>query len=186
MNTNEEKQGKKTRHDACFEEIYAGYGAEILNYLQAHTNNFDDAKEISQEVFTKLYRTMLERDEPIQDPRSFLFALARNSHSDFYNGKLPEDGFDDDIEPAAPAEPENFLAQKVESILECCLIAPALSPRQQIGLRMHTIGGISQRDIAEFLEVSRRIIRTDLEKGYRLLQDYCTLEGLTPELFHTG
>ena len=186
MNTNEKKKERNTRHDACFEEIYESFGAEILNYLKAHTDNFDDAEEISQEVFVKLYRAMVESDEPIQDPRSFLFTLARNSHSDFYKGKLSEDGFDDDFELAAPVEAENFLAQKVDSILECCLMAPVLSPRRQVGLRMHVIGGLSQRDIAEFMEVSRQTIRRDLDKGYEVLRAYYELEGLTLDLVLAG
>ena len=186
MTTFKNKKEQKARQDAYFEEIYATYAQDIRNYLLARIDNVDDTEDIFQNVFARLYKKITAIDESIKNLRSYLYALARFSHIDFYRGKSPEEDIEERFDLQAPAEPENFLAWKVESILECCLIAPVLSPRQQICLRMHTIGGLSQRDIAEFLEVSRRIIRTDLEKGYRILRAYYKLEGLTPEYVTVG
>ncbi len=186
MKTNGTKNERKIWQDAYFEELFAVYWREILSYIKDRTTNLDDAEDIFQNVFTRLCRKIAKTDKPIKNPRSYLYTLARFAKIDFYRGKHPEEDIEEQSDLPAPAKPENFLAEKVESIMECCLIAPALSPRQQIGLRMHVKGGLSQTDIAEFLEVSRQVVRTDLKKGYRILRAYYELEGINLEFVHAG
>jgi RNA polymerase sigma-70 factor (ECF subfamily) len=68
----------------AFGEIYERHATAIYRYLYAHLSNVEDAEDLTEDVFLKVWRALpdyRDREYPFQ---AFLFRVARNSLIDHY------------------------------------------------------------------------------------------------------
>ena len=67
----------------AFTQLYEETYDELLKYIITHCSNLEDANEILQDTYLDFYRA-LKRGNIIQDPRSYLFAIAKNKVKKHY------------------------------------------------------------------------------------------------------
>lgn len=67
----------------AFTQLYEETYDELLKYIVTHCSNLEDANEILQDTYLDFYRA-LKRRNIIQDPRSYLFAIAKNKVKKHY------------------------------------------------------------------------------------------------------
>ncbi|MHC6224269.1 RNA polymerase sigma factor [Pseudomonas sp. X10] len=139
-------------HDSC-----RGFYADILHFLRKRMDNASDAADMTQDVFTQWlgYR---ERAQ-VQQPRAFLFQMARNLLSDYWrrqkvrHGVLAEN--DTGAEhPAAPANDPLEHAQRLQRLEQLRQVLAELSPRRREALMLHRFEGLTQAQIAERMNIS--------------------------------
>ena len=130
----------------------------------------------------KLYQALKNPAGHIKQVRGFLYQLCKNQVHDFYKQEPVGEDIQEDLLEVPFVPQEDKLAVEIASALDCCFIAPRLTPRQQMGLRLNLLGGLNLSEIATFLEVSRPTVRTDLEKGFQVVRNLFAAEGLTLEL----
>ncbi|HOC53913.1 MAG TPA: RNA polymerase sigma factor [Candidatus Pacearchaeota archaeon] len=69
-----------------FSQIYDDYIDKVYRFVYFKTNTEDVAKDITSEVFTKLWK-QIYLDNEIKNPSGFLFKTARNMLVDHYRNK---------------------------------------------------------------------------------------------------
>ena len=81
----------------AFDAIINYYQPAIYNHLRRLINNDDDAADLAQEVFLKLYKTK-DRINPSDNFKSYLYKIATNTAYDWLKKKKrhPEDLIIDD------------------------------------------------------------------------------------------
>ncbi|MCZ8516187.1 sigma-70 family RNA polymerase sigma factor [Paenibacillus filicis] len=67
---------------AIFEELMTAYGKDVWNYAYSITRKWDQADDITQEVFLKVYRN-LNTFRSESSVKTWLLAITRNTTLDF-------------------------------------------------------------------------------------------------------
>jgi len=77
---------------SAFEKLFGRYGQKLFNFSLSYLKNQDDAGEVVQEVFLKIWlnRASLKADASFQ---SYLFTIAFNAIKKLFNRKAKEEQF---------------------------------------------------------------------------------------------
>lgn len=133
-----------------------------------------DVEDVMQEAFLRAYHA--ESVKTIDQPKSFLFRIARNVAVDQMRQKIrkPTDFLGDSDDDSVIAgewtlEDEISAQQKLEIH---CAAAAALPPKCRRVYLMRKVYAMSYREIAEVLNISVSTVETHLEKGFARCQAY--------------
>jgi RNA polymerase sigma-70 factor (ECF subfamily) len=152
---------------AAFEQLVRRYDRRVLTIAASYVQSSDDAKDIYQEVFLRVYRA-LPKFELRSEFSTWLYRIATNvclSHRSrsrrHRHASLDDDGGEDAGNPhPAVAEPATApdvgrreIARRVEGALT------ALSPKQRLVFTMRHYEGYKLREIAELLNVAEGSVK---------------------------
>lgn len=152
---------------AAFEQLVRRYDRRVLTIAASYVQSSDDAKDIYQEVFLRVYRA-LPKFELRSEFSTWLYRIATNvclSHRSrsrrHRHVSLDDDGGEDAENPhPAVAEPATApdigrreIARRVESALT------VLSPKQRLVFTMRHYEGYKLREIAEMLNVAEGSVK---------------------------
>lgn len=77
------RKEKKRRKD--FEKIYDAHVEKIFRFVYLKVSSKDDAEDITSKVFIKVWDSLSkEQDSSLENPKSFLYKVARNLVIDYY------------------------------------------------------------------------------------------------------
>jgi RNA polymerase sigma factor (sigma-70 family) len=141
----------------AFEVIYDRHAAKLLSFCRHMLGSKEDAEDALQRTLASAYRSLLA-DERAIELRPWLFAIARNECISLLRQRRPLD----ELDPADVAT--DGLAARVEHREELRnLLADLheLPERQRAALLLYELGGLSQAQIAEVIDV-----RPDQVKAY--------------------
>jgi len=176
---------RKGDQDA-FKEIFDRYHKRVYRIAYGMVRQKEDARDIVQEVFTKLFRS-------IQDFRgkskfyTYLYRMAVNTTIDHTRkmGKFSAFSLDEEGAFEPSGEPEQrpdriFLRKELEGKLNLAL--EKLPPDQRMALVLREVEGLSYQEMAEAMGCSIGTVMSRLHYARRrvqtLLKDYLK-EGKT-------
>lgn len=143
-----------------FEQLLREHHRSIFVYLCRLTGDQSQAEDLTQDTFIKAYRAIgrLSADANV---RAWLYRIATNTALDCLRRRrliswLPL--FDNDCHPAIET---SF----VESSLEGIAVHQALRqlpPRYRVPLLLYACHGLSTREIADIMKISRGAVKTRL------------------------
>lgn len=135
-----------------FRELYA----PILHFLRKRTDNACDAADMTQDVFTQ-WLGYQDRAK-VEQPRAFLFQVARNLLRDHWRRKQVRQaahGDETEHEPLSDEKDEPMAAvQRQQRLDQLKTVLAELSPRRREALVLHRFEGLSQTQIAERMGIS--------------------------------
>jgi RNA polymerase sigma-70 factor (ECF subfamily) len=152
---------------------------KLGRFLAVRLGNSADGEDVLQEMFVRLSRA--EITDEIRDPASYLFRMAMNVSRDYRRERArarAREGIWADTQytmqagsavfdsPSADAElaSRQLLAQVRNALTD-------LSPQCQRVFRMHKFDGLSHREVAAALGVSRRTVEKHMHTAlYHLLK----------------
>ena len=151
MNYQEETFAERLRMDdrRIIDEIYALYHYKIFRFSLAYLKNEEDAYDLVQEVFIKLWenRMVLNKDTHFD---AFLFTIARNSVLSLFRKRITEQKYIDYLTVAATSNTQGteeqtdytFLKERYEQLIE------KLPPKRQEIFKLSREKGLSNKEIA--------------------------------------
>ena len=149
-------------------QLFADHRDRLQQYLSARLSNPDDAAELAQEAYLRLLRT--KRAELVKHPQAYLFRIARNLLHELYTGRQMRIDADvtadvelDDLESAEPS-PDDCAVLAVRRSLIHKAIAE-LPVKCQAALVLHLREGLTQKEIAERMDLSRQMVQKYLARG---------------------
>ncbi len=157
------------------EETYKKYWHEICHYIRAkYGDGPPDPEDIAQATFAKF--TAYKTPEHINNPRAFLYSMARNAFVDFHRRKATWDKFvaeeqaSIEINTTADFDPERVLIGKEEfAMLESAL--EILDKRQRSFLLAHRLQGLSYTEIARQSGMSRNGVKGIIKQALAICQE---------------
>jgi RNA polymerase sigma-70 factor (ECF subfamily) len=141
----------------------------LIAYSQRLTDNKDDAEDVTQEVFLKLW-FMREKLKDCKDIPAFAFTIAKHlslniiKHKKFECEELDEQWQSDDLNPLQELE----CRDSVEKLLRLMDKLPNL---QQSILRMKHIEGFETEEIASLTGCSMESVRMNLSRARKKIRD---------------
>ena len=173
---------------AAWEEIVQAYNRRIYNICYRFAGSSDDAEDLTQEVFIKMYRTLSSYDASKGAFVTWITTIARNLLVDHFR-RTKQDRITDSID-AAPSEHED--AQPLSEQLHDQSAAPdahvrsrevgetvhaalgKLSPELREAVILRDLQDMDYRDIASVLKVPEGTVKSRINRGRaelaRLLQ----------------
>lgn len=158
---------------STIESLYRTSHRQLLGYVRSRVSDADDAEDIVQGLYVKLYRA-LERGTPIERPEAFLFRSARNAVIDYYRTRkqhvhLPDEAGAAGIPDrgAAAATDEEELAAETRTRMTEWMrpLIEELEEPYRTTLRMSELQELPYREIAERLGIGLSAVKSRVRRG---------------------
>lgn len=148
-----------------FLSTYDECADSIFRLCYGKTSNREEAKDMTQEAFARVWDRLDRQQEEIENMRAFLYAVARNLIKDYYKKKkpvlerdLPEGTFQE-----LPAdEPAAGLSAESELILRAM---KDLADPYREALTLHLVEGFAIREVADLLGERPNTISVRVKRG---------------------
>lgn len=151
--------------DVAFEYLFNRYGEAIRRLLIQRVGSADDADDLLQETFIKVY-LRLESYNPNYTFGQWLYTIARNTLIDHVRRRPDETPIDERFAaPAAttPTPEESVIRLQQHSQIEHCL--SALPERYGRLIRMRFFEEYSYEEIAEKLQLPLGTVKTQIHRA---------------------
>jgi RNA polymerase sigma-70 factor (ECF subfamily) len=173
MNSEDTKfmRGLKNGDKKIFEEIYRSYYPRLFNYCLSYIGNPEDAQEIIQTIFLRLW---IRRDEIKINLslKAYLYSATKNESLNYLNHNKVKDKYSQFKMEAEKPLQEN-IQQKLEKEELERLIKRAIlklpDKRRKI-FELSRFDGLKYDDIAKKLSVSVKTVETQMSKALKSLR----------------
>jgi len=166
--------------DVCrfFDQLVGKYDDELRRYLLKMLGNQEDAKEVAQEAYIKLYR--LKNPKDIKYPKTLLFKVASNLAIDrmqqkcrIYEQNCHE--FDQEVDYSANTEQQVASMEALQYIAQIVQEMP--KKRRQV-LVMKKFSELTTREISCQLGITRSTVEQHITKALKYCRDRLKAKGL--------
>lgn len=160
----------------AFEELISGYQQKVYNTAYRFFNNEEDAWDITQEVFIKIY-TSLKNFKEGSAFSTWLYRIAVNTCIDFSRKRKKKDlSLDDEISNvalkiASPQPLPDEVAEKKELRNAITMAILALPEDLRICVILRDIQGFTYLEISELLNCSIGTVKSRINRGRRALRE---------------
>ncbi len=156
----------------------------LHRFVLRRVDDAADAEDLTQEILARLHRASA-RGDAIEDPRAWLFAVARNALRDHWRATRSRRAAMERVAAQPQRVAEAQAQDEVEADLVCC-IRPLIDeleaddPASARALRQTELGPLAQREAAvrEGISLSGMKSRVQRARGKlrRLLEACCQIE----------
>jgi len=167
----------------AFEQVYKTTSGFVYNVAWRVTRNSQDAQEVTQDVFMKIYRN-LKSFRFRSSFRTWVYRITVNTAINRYHVSLRENKGRTDYDKAehhissAPDEPVHM--QQADKKAQLDNLLQQLNPDQKTCIILREIEGLSYQDIAAALKIPVNTVRSRLKRGRETLLQYAKGGKNTP------
>ena len=162
-------------NESALEKIYEHYSVKVFNTVISYTKNQEDAEELHQDIFVTIYNTAasFRKDSKVS---TWIYRIAVNKSLDFLRKKksikrggiftslYKKDSGDLAIESTDFIHPGIKMEQKENAKLLFQVI-DTLQESQKTAFILTQIEGLSQKEAAEIMKVSRKAVESLLQRA---------------------
>lgn len=141
---------------SAFKITYLYYVNPLQRFVTSLTGSFEDAEEVVQTVFIKLWE-IRERIDPSRNIKSYLFAISRNAALDFLRARRPSgaiegmEALEDDYRPDS-----GMIASETQRLIDVAVENMPKKRREVFNLYLQ---GLSHQEIADKLDITEGNVR---------------------------
>jgi len=159
----------------AFEDLVLRKREQVVRTAFQITGNLEDAKDVAQGVFLRLWR-VLQRFDLARRFDTWLYRITVNAAIDYVRERgpkgilqaLPEDAGELLRDPARGAEEQLDLSQLQNAFLR---LAARLAPKQRAVFVLKDIEGLETAEVARALGVTESTVRNHLLQARRVLRE---------------
>jgi len=187
MDYNQETFFDRLRFDdrTVIDEIYAQYHYKIFRFSLAYLKNEEDAYDLVQVVFIKLWESRLTLNKDTNFD-AFLFTIARNSVLSLFRKRITEQKYRDYLALAATSNTQGteeqtnytFLKERYEQLIE------QLPPKRQQIFKLSRENGLSIKEIAIRQGITPKTVEDHLSKAISFFKQQLGTFGIWTALFY--
>ena len=149
--------------------IYERYFSLIFSFMLKECQFEDDAKDLTQEVFFKLWKVRYKL-EITDSLKNYLYAIARNTFIDYVRKKVNQKVFETLNDELYISDQE--LADEDRDLLEELLsLADQMPEKRKEVFKLRWIDGLSRKDIAEQMNISVVTVDIHIRKAVDFLKE---------------
>ncbi len=157
--------------DAAWMKLIRTRTREVYRFCLHFTGREDEAEDLTQEIFLKVFRTIESYDPAQSSFSTWLNRVARNHLVDHYRRTRMEratSSLEDELSHLPPEHGEEQALQQLENrerreVLQWAL--EKLSPGLRQAVVLRDLQGLEYTEIAHLLRVSRGTIKSRIHRG---------------------
>ncbi len=172
-------EAAKAGDEAAFERIVWRYQHPVLRLAQRILLNREASRDVAQDVFLRLYRSLGAVDAS-RDLQAWLYRATSNACYDVLRrGKrdLPLDVLEDPMDDALNPEQSMNAAQQRRLVLAGM---QRLSAREREVIALRDLEGYTTEEVAAILKLSQGTVRSHLSTGRIKLKNFVAAAGSKP------
>jgi RNA polymerase sigma-70 factor, ECF subfamily len=147
-----------------FLSVYDSHADSIFRLCYAKTGSRDEAKDLTQETFTRVWERLGKDEAEIENLRAFLFTVARNLIKDYYKKKRPV--LERDLPEGAMENVPGISDETLQAESRILLAAlKDLSDPYRESLMLHLVEGLPIGEIAKMLGERPNTISVRVKRG---------------------
>ena len=155
-------QSAKSGDTEAFSQLYELYFTPVFRYIYFRVKNKEEANDLSQTVFFKVFRSLPNFQEKNKSPLAYFFTVARNTVIDYWRAKK-EISFNDleNVFGQMPDKTDNplELIKKKEIGWTIRRAVKQLTDDQQEVITLKFINEMPNKEIAALLEKTEEAVR---------------------------
>ena len=163
----------------AFEELVSAYEKKIYNYCLRMTNSKEDAEDLTQEVFIKVYKSMKSFKGNCQ-LSTWVYRIAHNICIDKYrkikanvislsHPKGREDGREVELASVDPSPEEKMITREQQKFLMECI--NGLKPEYRSVIILRDVQHYSYEEIADILGVPLGTVKSHISRARTALRE---------------
>ena len=168
----------------AFDEIFEKYNQRIYQFAKTILKNKEDAKDVVQEVFLRIWQNRNKINE-YSTFKSYLFTIAYNIIVDHFRKRLKDKKYKDfleaNIKEVDSSQEKHIEFSDLNKLYEQAV--EQLPPRRKLIYKMNRNEGFTYEVIAERLNISRNTVRNQMAKTLQFLRKKIGKETLLVMLF---
>jgi RNA polymerase sigma-70 factor, ECF subfamily len=166
-------QALKSGSEAAFAELYDRYSALILGVVCRFVQDREDAENIMQDCFVKVWHHMGDYAPEKGRLATWLISIARNAALDFTRSKyFLQRSKNQNIDLLVDTEWEFYTTQIPEETIGLRQLVDRLEATQREILESMYFDGLTQQEIADQTGIPLGTIKTRTRAGLRQLRTY--------------
>lgn len=155
--------------ESVFNEIFKSNAQDLFNFLHFKYQDEDQAKDLVQDVFGKLWDNC--KKVTFEKARGFLFVAANNAMKNILSKKNTALKHQANLENAnTSVENPQFIMEEEEFKERLNQALSELPEEQRVTLLLKRIEGKKQREIADILGISEKAVEKRLQKAITTLR----------------
>jgi len=157
--------------DAAWEMVVSTYGKRIFNLSFRYTNRREEAEDLTQEVFIRIYQNLKSYRSEAGSFQNWLLRVARNLIIDHYRQarRFPQAGGSEELETMNIKDEKvpnpHRVAEQVEASRFLQDGLQSLSPELKEAIVLRDLEGMAYQDIAEVLAVPEGTVKSRINRG---------------------
>ncbi|NOS93338.1 MAG: RNA polymerase sigma factor [Cyclobacteriaceae bacterium] len=167
--------------EAAFESIYQEYKNLVFNVCLHYVLNREDAQDVAQEVFVKVYHHLDQYNPEAASFKTWIYRIAINQSLDFLKAKRTKKRFGfitslfhtDSNEPLhemVEAKHPGVAMEDSESLNELLSIIYALPDNQKTAIILTKIEDRAQKEVAEIMQMNVKAIESLLQRAKQTIE----------------
>ncbi len=152
-----------------FQEVYCLYCDKVYSYFKKKTNNTDDAEDLMQTTFLKLwqYRSSLSSAYLLDQ---HLFHIAKTVFIDYLRkeNKIAQAKRELLAKPDQPTDTNPFIAYSLAS--QVAKVLSSMPPLRRKIFELNRLQGYSYKEVADLLSISVKAVDNNLTKALKQLR----------------
>lgn len=159
--------------ERAFEQIFERYKSRLISYLTIFTKSREEARELTQEIFLKVWLTREGLTE-IESPQGYLFSMAKNKALDYLRKASRDSRMRAGIwrsiaQHQHTTEEQVFSNDSARRINEAIF---KLSRKQQAVFRLSRMEGLTHDEIAVQLSISKNTVKSHMVASLKFIRNY--------------
>lgn len=160
---------------ASFERLVVVKRERVVRTAYQVTGNYEDAQDVAQSVFVKLWKT-LDRYDPRRKFDTWLYRVTVNAAIDHLRSSGPKGVLQPlpDDPSVLGGDPSERSAEREVDLMELqrvfLRLAAGLPPKQRAAFILKEIEGLDTAEVAEILGVRQSTVRNHLLQARRVLR----------------
>jgi RNA polymerase sigma-70 factor (ECF subfamily) len=161
--------------DRAFEALVERYERKVFNAALRMLNNPEDAADVTQSVFLRVYKN-LDRFDARYKFFSWIYRITINESINFLRRRKPAEPADDAI-PSKQRNPLETLrgSELCEAVQDALM---SLKPDLRTVIILRHFHGCTYREMSEILEIREETVKSRLFSGRRMLRDVIVRKGI--------
>lgn len=160
----------------AFEILIERYQKPIYNLALRLSTNTEDAEDITQTVFVKVYEK-LNTFNPKHKFFSWLYKIAVNESLNFLNRRRNYERFDEEVHSREKPQEESFPDHEIDKKIDNALLE--LKPDYRIVVVLNHFQDLSYKEIGFILNVHENTVKSRLFSARKKLKSLLVRKGIT-------
>lgn len=155
----------------AFKTLFVRYYPKVRSFIMGLVKSESETEDLAQEVFLKLW-THRERFREVEVFGTYLYVLTKNTTFNYLRSRQnrQDDQRADSVEESTDTTPyEELVAKDLQLLID--MVVENMPPQRQTIFRLNREAGLTNAEIAEKLQISKKTVENHLNLALKELKN---------------